>query len=110
MSADHRSQRLAAALFLGLSVPAAAAVALAGGAIALAPMLLLVVPILLLGRAPGVETLERARAGIAKPKHRDAGSFRPADQRQAGDLATYIGVVLAGRLAERGPPAAALSS
>lgn len=110
MPADLRSQRVAAALFLALSVPAAVAVTLAGGAIALTPLVLLVVPILLLGRAPGVETLERARAGSAGPRRRSVGSRRPAGQRQAGDLATYIGVVLAGRLAERGPPAAASSS
>jgi hypothetical protein len=95
-----RSQRRAAAAFVAAAVPLAVAIALAGGAVALAPLALLVVPILALGRAPGVARLQalgarsRRRPALAAPPAPRA----PFRRRPAG------GLLIAVRLSKRGPP------
>ena len=100
--ATIRSQRGAAAFFLAITAPLAVAIAAAGGLVALAPLLLLVLPILATGRAPGMRTLERVR--------RRLGRRRRAPRDLAPKPATLVssfripGLLHAGPLAGRGPP------
>jgi hypothetical protein len=109
IEADRTSQRLAAVGFLAVGMPAAIAILVSGGGLAMAPLLLLVLPILALGRAPGIETLERLRERIAQPRrHRPTSSDSPA--RAGFNLFTpRTGLLLANSLAERGPPPAPLT-
>jgi len=108
-AASRRSQRSAAGLFLLVGIPAGVAIALAGGLLAIMPLLLLVVPIVVLGRPLGVETLDRIREGIGRPRRRPDSSDEP--RRSDFDLAVpRTGLLLANSLAERGPPVVALSS
>lgn len=99
---DDRSQRRAAAAFLAAAVPLALAIALAGGALALAPLALLVLPILVLGRAPGVDLLQAL--GERSPRRPAPVAARPPrvplHRRPAG------GLLIAAGLSKRGPPLA----
>jgi hypothetical protein len=104
-----RTQRRAAALFVAIGLPAAGAVVIAGGAVALAPLLLLVLPILAVGRAPGIEALDRVRGRLARRSRRRPVTARPA-LRRPGWFAPRTALVLAHRLAKRGPPAPVLTS
>lgn len=99
--APARLQRRAAAAFLAAAAPLALAVAAAGGLLALVPLLVLVVPILLAGTAPGLETLEKARRRLTtrRPGTAPSGAV-PGCQR--GELAPISGVARA--RAGRGPP------
>jgi hypothetical protein len=103
-----RTQRRAAAIFLAIGAPAALAVALAGGALALVPLLLLVLPIVTIGRAPGIETLDRVRGRLARRPRRPRAVL-PAMKRP-GWCAPRTALALANRLAERGPPVTAATS
>ena len=98
-----RSQRLAACVFLAVCLPAALAIAASGGLVALAPLLLLVVPILATGRAPGVDALERMRSSFDGRPRRAPRSIvpKPAVLHTAIDLSSRL---LAGAIARRGPP------
>ena len=101
--ATIRSQRLAAAVFLAVCVPAVVAIAASGGLVALAPLLLLVVPILATGRAPGVDALERLRASFDARPRRAPRSIAP----KPGVLRTTFNLnsrLLAAAIARRGPP------
>lgn len=94
------SQRRAAAVFAALAVPAALGIVLAGGGIALAPLLLLLAPILALGRPPGVAALGRTGRRTRR---------RPASDRAPVALlrrpfAPRPSLLIAASLAERGPP------
>ncbi len=102
MNRDHRrSQRLAAGLFLALVAPLAITVTAAGGLLALVPLLALLVPVLLLGRHPGLEAIERLRGGGARARPRRATSFtgRAAEHPRAS-------LLIASALSKRGPPLA----
>jgi hypothetical protein len=99
---DDRSQRRAAAAFLAAAGPLALAIVLAGGAVALAPLALLVLPVLALGRAPGMARLQTIGA---RSRRRPALAAAPAPgaplrRRPAG------GLLIAVRLSKRGPPLA----
>ncbi len=98
-----RSQRRAAATFLVAALPLAVAVALAGGALALAPLALLLIPVLLTGRAPGIERLQglRARSGPACLAPAASVSLRAVARR-----ITAGGLLIAASLSKRGPPVA----
>lgn len=99
---DERSQRRAAVVFLAAAMPLAVAIALAGGAVALVPLALLVLPILMLGRAPGVARMQALAE--RSPRRRPPAAARPPrtaiERRPAG------GLLIAVRLSERGPPLA----
>ncbi len=95
--ATIRSRRGAAAVFLAVTAPLALAIALSGGLVALAPLLLLVLPILATGRPPGIEALERVRRAPrparsrpprarseARRARRTLPDSRPAARRSAG--------------------------
>jgi len=103
------SQRRAAALFAAFAVPAALGLVLAGGGLALAPVLLLLAPILALGRAPGLDALERIRSRIAARRRRPRSDRAPAAL-ASHPFAPRASLLLAESLAERGPPAAAPGS
>jgi hypothetical protein len=100
--ATIRSRRGAAAVFLAVTAPLALAIAASGGIVALAPLLLLVLPILTIGRAPGLETLERLRERLGN------GARAPRELTpKTGTLSAVFripGLVHAGPLAGRGPP------
>jgi hypothetical protein len=101
----NRSQRSAAALFLLVTAPLGLAIASAGGVAALAPLLLLVLPILLTGRAPGIAALERIRERLAR---RERGPRRLSAQPTGpAEWSPPTGLLHAGPLSGRGPPAAA---
>jgi hypothetical protein len=102
-SATRKSQRRAAGAFLVVTLPFAIAIAIAGGLLGLAPLLLLVLPILAIGRAPGVEVLERARARAATPR-RVARHIRALRPLFTEPEFRFVGSLLANSLAERGPP------
>ena len=90
-------------MFLAVCLPAAVAIAAAGGLVALAPLLLLVIPILATGRAPGVDALERIRASFGGRARRAPRSIVP----KPGVLHTSLDLgsrLLAGAIARRGPP------
>jgi hypothetical protein len=90
-------------VFLLLMTPLAAAIALAGGIVALAPLLLILLPILTIGRAPGIARLAIATERRAQRGPRELGSAgfsRPTAIRIPGSL-------LSGPTAGRGPPLAA---
>ncbi|HET6831500.1 MAG TPA: hypothetical protein VFH44_09155 [Solirubrobacterales bacterium] len=102
MSRSDPSQRLAAAAFLAATAPLAIAIAQAGGVVALLPLALLVLPILAIGRAPGVARLQ-ARAARARRRQCAVATARPpvpANRRVAG------GLLIAVRLSNRAPPLA----
>lgn len=104
------SQRRAAGLFLAVGVPAAVGVFLAGGGLALAPLLLLVLPILAIGRAPGIETLDRLRDRVARRANDRKAANAPDPGRTIADFFTpRTALLLANSLAERGPPASLLT-
>jgi len=99
---DARSQRIAAGIFLAVTAPLGVAIAVSGGLVALAPILLLVVPVLLTGRATGVEVLERVRERLSRlPRAPRGRGCRPAHPAPPLRLA---GAVTAGPLPGRGPP------
>jgi hypothetical protein len=100
VSPRHPSQRRAAAAFLAAAVPLAIAIATAGGIVALAPLALLVLPILALGRAPGVARLEEL---AARPRRRSRPTAMPAPAAPLRRRADG-GLLLAARLTKRGPP------
>ena len=85
-------------------MPLALAVALAGGALALAPLALLLIAVLVTGRAPGVERLQslRARPPARRPRNCRAAPRRSLQRRSAGG-----GLLIAASLSKRGPPLAA---
>lgn len=97
-----RSQRAAAGVFLAVTAPLAIAIAVSGGIVALAPLLLLVLPILATGRAPGIRTLERVHRRL----DRVARALRDLAPKPAALTATFrvSGLLHAGPLAGRGPP------
>lgn len=98
-------------MFLLASVPVVVAIALAGGLIALVPLLLLIVPILALGRPIGVETLDRIREQLSERDSRRRPTNSGPPRRFGFDLFTpRTGRLLANSLAERGPPAVVLNS
>ncbi|MFN8112786.1 MAG: hypothetical protein U0R51_06255 [Solirubrobacterales bacterium] len=100
--------RRAACAFLALSVPLAATIAMAGGALAFVPLLLILVPILLVGRPAGVETLERLRSRLERrPPARCHAPAREWHSLQVPGLRHNL--LIASSLAERGPPLPALS-
>lgn len=100
--ATIRSQRAPAAVFLAITAPLAIAIAASGGLVALAPLLLLVVPILATGRAPGMRTLERVRRRPDR-RRREPRELAP---KPATLVASFRipGLLHAGPLAGRGPP------
>jgi hypothetical protein len=102
MSRSHDpSQRPAAAVFLAAMAPLAFAIAQAGGIVALIPLALLVLPILAIGRVPGVAGLQargrqpRRRRALAASRPR-----APFHRRVSG------GLLIAVRLSNRAPPLA----
>jgi hypothetical protein len=97
------SQRRAASRFVALAAPAALAIVLAGGGLAFVPLLMLLVPILVLGRAPGVEVLERIRSRPPRRRRRP-GPVLPPTALAGPRLATRASLLIAESLAERGPP------
>ena len=100
--ATIRSRQGAAALFLAITAPLAIAIALSGGIVALAPLLLLVLPILATGRAPGLEALERIRERLGD-RARAPRELAP----KAGTASAVFripGLLHAGPMAGRGPP------
>lgn len=97
------SQRQAAARLIALAIPTAFAVALAGGGLALLPPLLLLLPILAVGHAPGIERLARLRSRAAG-KHRPTSDRAPAGFARV-PFARRASILIAQSLAERGPPA-----
>ncbi|GIK76978.1 MAG: hypothetical protein EDQ89_05955 [Acidobacteria bacterium] len=97
------AHRRAAAVFTALAVPATLSIVLAGGGIALAPLLLLLAPILALGRAPGIEALERLGSRLGRHR-RPRSSRMPAAA--SCPRAAWASPLLANSLAERGPPVA----
>jgi hypothetical protein len=101
-SATIRSQRAAAGVFLAVTAPLAIAIAVSGGFVALAPLLLLVLPILATGRAPGMRTLERVRRRLAI-RHRGPRELAPKPASLIPDF-RIPGLLHAGPLAGRGPP------
>lgn len=98
----NRSQRSAAALFLLVTAPLALAIASAGGVAALAPLLLLVLPILFTGRAPGIAALERVRERFARRRRAPRRLTARWDRRSAWSRPT--GFLRSGPLSGRGPP------
>ncbi|MQA75997.1 MAG: hypothetical protein GEU88_16965 [Solirubrobacterales bacterium] len=78
-----------------------------GGLLAALPLLLLAVP-LLLGRYPGERTLELLRARRDRPE-RPARSIAPAPSPPRRQPLLRNRLLIAASLAERAPPAAALS-
>jgi hypothetical protein len=100
--APNRSQRSAAALFLVVTTPLAVAIASAGGLAALAPLLLLVLPILVSGRAPGIAALDRIRERTAR-RERAPRRLGPNWNRPSA-WSRPTGLLHAGPLAGRGPP------
>jgi hypothetical protein len=100
--ATIRSQRAAAGVFLAVTAPLAIAIAHSGGLIALAPLLLLVLPILATGRAPGIRALDRARGRLGRGRR---GPRNLAPKPAALTASFRIpGLFHAGPLAGRGPP------
>lgn len=103
--AGRHSQRLAAAAFLVVCLPALVAIAIAGGLAALGPLLLLLALILKAGRPPGLAALERVRSRVASAR-------RPASRHGLPRPRIFVpsflrsGLLLANSLAERGPPRA----
>jgi hypothetical protein len=100
--AHVRSERRSAAAFLAVTAPLSLAIAGSGGLLALVPLLLLIVPILLVGTAPGLEALETARRRLSRGRTR-----RPRARRaRIGFPLTHrlIGSPVAGPFAGRGPP------
>ncbi len=85
------------------ALPLAVAVVLAGGALALAPLALLLIPIVLTGRAPGVDRLDALRSQ-PPPRRlpRSAASPRHSPSRRI----TAGGLLIAASLSKRGPPLA----
>jgi hypothetical protein len=99
--ADQSSrQRRAAAALMIAGGPAVIAVTLAGGAYALLPLALLLLPILALGRPPGIEALERAGARGRPPGRADDAPRL----RRPVSFAPRACNPIAGALAERAPP------
>jgi hypothetical protein len=72
------------------------------------PLLVVAVP-LLAGRYVGEQALERLRTTRTAPRPRPAASSAPAGGRRAAALLPRGGRLIAHSLAERGPPAPALS-
>lgn len=98
-------------MFLLATVPIGVAIALAGGLLATLPLLLLVVPILVLGRPIGVETLDRIREQLSQRDSRRRPTSSRQPRRSGFDLFTpRTGLLLANSLAERGPPPHLLSA
>jgi hypothetical protein len=93
--------RPAAAAFLAAALPLALAIALAGGALALVPLALLLIPVLVTGRAPGVERLQSLRPRPSARRRRPEGS---APRRRAPRRWTSGGLLIAASLSKRGPP------
>jgi len=109
LEATRPSQRLAAVLFLAVALPAAIAIQISGGGLALAPLLLLVVPILALGRAPGIETLDRIRERLAEPRRRPRNGSAAPTPAGFRFCIPRTGLLLANSLAKRGPPPSLLT-
>lgn len=103
--ATIRSQRAAAGVFLVVTAPLAIAIALSGGIVALTPLLLLVLPILATGRAPGLRALERVRRRLDLRRR----ALRDLAPKPAALTSSFRvpGLLHAGPLAGRGPPLAA---
>ena len=109
IDANRPSQRLAAVLFLAVGVPAAIAIQMSGGGLALAPLLLLVLPILALGRAPGIETLDRLRERVTRPRRRPPASSAAPAHAGFSLFSPRTDLLLANSLAGRGPPPSLLT-
>jgi hypothetical protein len=88
MSPSNPHLRPAAAAFLVAALPLAVAIAVAGGVLALAPLALLLIPVLVTGRAPGVERLGALAARRPLLGRRTAAG----------------GLLIAASLSKRGPP------
>lgn len=93
--------RPAAAAFLAAVLPLAIAIALAGGALALVPLALLLIPVLVTGRAPGVERLQSLRS---RPPARRRRAVAIAPRRRAPRRRTSGGLLIGASLSKRGPP------
>jgi len=99
-----RNLRGAAVAFLAAALPLAVAIALAGGLVALAPLVLLLLPVLVTGRAAGVDALGRlaTRRTPRRPARAGLAPAGPSPRRVA-----VGGLLIASSLAKRGPPLAA---
>jgi len=73
----------------------------AGGLLALAPLALLLIPVLVTGRAPGVEYLYSLRS--QRPARRPRGA-RTAPRRSISRRNAGGGLLIAASLSKRGPP------
>ena len=102
----RRSVRVSAAVFAVATLPATAAIVAVGGIVGVFPVLALLVAMIVLGRVPGEESLQRLIERFTPRRTR-----RPLrDRRPAFSFFHHPvrGLLLASAMAERGPPPALL--
>jgi len=100
VSPSNPHLRPAAAAFLVTALPLAVAIAVAGGVLALAPLALLLIPVLVTGRAPGVERLGALAA--RRPRRHPVSAVAPRPL--LGRRTAAGGLLIAASLSKRGPP------
>lgn len=100
----RRQVRRSAAIFAVASLPATAMIIAVGGIIGIAPVLALLVAMIVLGRVPGEESLQRLieRRAPRRRRHPRLRARRPAFMVFTHPVR---GLLLASAMAERGPPA-----
>jgi hypothetical protein len=101
-SMSKRSVRAQAAMFLIATAPATTLIVLAGGLVGFAPVLFLLVALLVVGRLPGDEALQRL---IERWSPKRARAPRRAAKPRVGRAHHPLrSLLIASALAERGPP------
>lgn len=96
-------------MFAAATLPATAMIVAVGGIVGIAPVLVLLAAMIVRGRMPGEDSLQRLIEHRATP-HRRRRPLRP--RRPAFTVFTHPvrGLLLASAMAERGPPAALATS